>query len=389
MMTFLFVNNYFNLFAKADSGASQRSMSIIRALAKIGHVDVVSFVDDTLSNEPNVDVIYSQHIDMANNKKGRINQFLNLFCTRKPYAIFPENKQKSLIIEKIVERNKYDFIVVRYFYYACDCGLIKYSKQLLLDIDDDPKEVVLMSLDKINTWFRRLYYRSHAHTVQRVTKYAMKKVFKASYSSPGMSYPNSLFLPNIPVINKPVVGGDFSHMSNKILIVGWFRYYPNNEGLSHFITHIFPLIREHVRDAELDVVGKMDDVNLKSLCHTTEGVNQRGFVEDLKESYSSCKCVVVPIYKGTGTSVKLVEAFACGKAVVTTSVGKRGLHPSFQEGTDYLLADTDEEFANNVVKLLIDAELNEKTSKRAQKKVQTYYSEKAFNEIIHHMVFNN
>ena len=79
-MEFLFINNYFNLFGNADSGASQRSMCMIRALAKIGHVDIISFVEGTVSNEANVDVIYSKYIGKADNNNGRIARFIRLFC---------------------------------------------------------------------------------------------------------------------------------------------------------------------------------------------------------------------------------------------------------------------------------------------------------------------
>ena len=264
---------------------------------------------------------------------------------------------------------------------------MRYSNKLLLDIDDDPKDVVLMSLDKIDTLPRRIYYRMYANTVGRVTKYAMKRVFKAFYSSPGKTYPNALFLPNISFISEPTPTVNLLQLSNKILVVGWFRYFPNIEGLKHFIIHVFPLIRKMVSGAELEVVGKMDDNDLRTLCEITEGVNPRGFVEDLKLVYSGCKCVVVPIYKGTGTSVKLVEAFAYGKAVVTTSVGKRGLHPAFQEGVDYLLARSDEEFAQHVVKLLTDVDTNEKMRNRATTKYQVFYSEEAFDDILRNVVF--
>ena len=263
---------------------------MIRSLAKIGHVDVVSFVDNTISNLSNVEVIYSHNIDKAQRKSGLFEKAINLFIKRNQYAIYPENKQKSIILERIIKRANYDYIVVRYFYYACDCGLIKYSNRLLLDIDDDPRDVVLMSLDKIKTPLKRFYYRMYANTVSRVTKYAMKNVFKAFYSSPGREYPNALFLPNISVIGDKCITKDVSKLPHKILIVSWFRYYPNIEGLNHFIAHVFPIIKEHICDVELDVVGKMDDEKLKQLCHETEGVNLKGFVADLTEAYAGCKC---------------------------------------------------------------------------------------------------
>lgn len=381
-METLFVNNNYNLFAKADCGASQRSMGMIRALANLGHVDVISFVDETVSNVPNVDVLFSGFIDMAEYQESRFAKFKKMFCRRDPYAIYPENRRKSGIIDGIIAKKKYDYVVVRYLYYACDCGLLKYADRLVLDIDDDPKEVVLMSLDKIKSWRNKQYHRIYADTVKKVTNNTVKRVYKAFYSSPGKTYPNAVFLPNISLWSESVSNVKISKKPNKLLVVGWYRYYPNIEGLKHFIINVFPIIRKQVQDAELDVVGKMDDEDLRLLCKSTVGVNLKGFVEDLKGAYDDCKCVVVPIYKGTGTSVKLVEALACGRAVVTTPVGKRGLCPAFQEGVDYLPANSDEEFAQNVTRLLTNVELNEMMCESALKKVQLYYSEEAFNEIV-------
>lgn len=381
-MNILFVNNFYNLFAKADCGASQRSMCLIRALAKIGHVDVVSFVDETVSDEPNVDVVFSEIVEKEAHTENRLDKFFKLFCKRNPYAVYPINIQKSKIIDSFVANKKYDYIVIRYLYYACECGLLKYANQLILDIDDDPKEVVLMSLDKTKTWRNKQYNRLFANTVNRITRYVLEKVFRGFYSSPNKVYPNAVFLPNVSSFCVSSLDVDLPKNPHKLLVVGKYSYYPNVEGLERFIISVFPMIRKQIQDAELDVVGKMNDGELRSLCESTAGVNLRGFVEDIKNAYAGCGCVIVPLYKGTGTSVKLVEALACGKAVVTTPVGMRGLHPDFQEGVDYLLADSDEEFAHYVVRLLTDVEMNEKMVRSAFGKTRLHYSEEAFSEIV-------
>lgn len=379
-----------NLFAKADCGASQRSTCMIRALARNGHVDVVSFVDETISNLPNVDVVFSGHIDGELYPEGRkcddrIAKFLGLF-ERNPYAFYPENKQKSAIVESFVATGDYDLIVVHFFYQACDCGLLKYANRLVIDVDDDPKDKVLMLQDKVRTWRKRMYHRIYANRVEKVVKSTLGTVYKSFYSSPNNSYPNAVFLPNISsfTANKDSI---FAPQTHRILVVGLFLYYPNAEGLRHFVSHVFPQVRKQIADAELDVVGRMDD-ELKSFCKSVDGVNVRGWVEDLKEAYWNCICVIVPIYRGAGTCIKLVEAMALGKAVVTTPAGKRGLHPDFHEGIDYLSANSDDEFAKNVIRLLSDEELNRMMGQNALRKTQLYYSEESFGKVIDSALFS-
>lgn len=381
-MNILFVNNLFNLFANADSGASQRSMRFIRALALVGHVDVVSFVDDTVSNIPNVDVIYSKQIEKAAVENGGKKKLLRLFQTHNPYAIYPPQPDKERVLNDIISTHDYDIIVVRYIHFACDCGLLKYADKLVVDIDDDPKQVMLMSISNLGTIKNKLYHRLYANTIDRVSRNIISSVRGAFYSTPGMNYSNAHFLPNISIFQSPLETPIFENQKPTILMVGWFRYFPNINGLSHFIKNIFPIIKKAIPNVELDVVGNMDDENLHQLCLDTKGVNLKGFVEDLKEQYQKCHCVVVPLYQGTGTSVKLVEAMSLARTVVSTPIGIRGLNPAFVPNQDFYLAENDDEFANHVIYLLTHPIENIKMANSALAKVEKYYSEKMFNQTI-------
>ena len=113
-----------------------------------------------------------------------------------------------------------------------------------------------------------------------------------------------------------------------------------------------------------------------------EGVKIFGFVQNLTDAYKESRCVVVPIWHGTGTSVKLVEAMALNRAVVTTTMGVRGLHEAFLPDEDFLLADDDKLIAEKVVRLLKDESLSKQLSKSALAKIQMYYSTERFDEII-------
>lgn len=382
-MNILFVNNFNNLFEKADCGASQRSMCMLRALSQVGHVDVLSFVSDTVSNIPNVDVIYSKYIDSVPTQENRFSKFYRLFYANQPHKIYPINSEKKEIVVKTLSNGNYDLIVVRYIRYAVECGLLDYSDKLIIDIDDDQKQVVLMAFDKIKTLRNKLYNILYANTIDKLVKRIAKKVAHVYYSSPISHYPNSSFLPNISAYQSAIdtIGQNID--SRKILMVGRYDYYPNSEGLEHFINHIYPNIRSRINDAELHVVGKIFNEDLEKLCHQTEGVVVCGYVDDLVAKYAECGCAIVPIYYGSGTSVKLVEAMSLGCPTVSTKCGARGLHPDFLPNQDYMLANSDEAFANAVIRLLNDHALNNTISMNALSKTKSYYSTEAFNSIIH------
>ena len=381
-MNILFVNNAYNLFAKADCGASQRSMNFIRALRLVGHVDVVSFVDETVSNISDVNIVYSKHIENAVVSNNKVANILKLFPMLSLGIIYPQKQEKEKILDRIISQNKYDVIVVRYIRFACDCGLLKYANILYIDIDDGPKFGILNFISKDDGFGRQLYYKWYANAVDVACRRLVKKVKSAFYSTPNLNYQNACFLPNISVFQHSLHSPKFDNVPPTILMVGSFNYYPNVEGLHHFIKYIFPKIRRDVSNASLYVIGKMGDENLRTLCLNTDGVVSLGFVENLEEQYAKAHCVIIPIYKGTGTSVKLIEAMSLGRAVVTTPCGARGLNPEFVPNEDYLLAENDDDFARKVCYLLTHPAENNHMLQNAIQKIDKYYSQEMFDGII-------
>ena len=379
-MNILFVNNNYHLFAKADSGASQRSMRLIQALTHAGHVDVVSFADETVSNIERVDVIYSEVAERLDMSVGAFKKIIRLLFPTDTNDFYPVHHGKEKIIDEIITTRKYDIIVIRYIHFACECGLLKYADRLVIDIDDDPKQVLQMSFPNEEGILKRIYHRLYANAIDKISRKIIEKVRCAFFSTPNMNYHNAHFLPNISnphLLPPPNFSGN-----PIILMVGWFGYSPNIEGLRHFITNVYPKIRSIAPNAEFNVVGKMADERLRDLCVNTDGVNVLGFVENLEEEYKKAQCVVVPIYSGTGTSVKMVEAMSLGRAVVATLCGARGLNPAFIPNNDYYLAETDNDFAQKVSRLITHSVENLNMANNAYNKIGHYYSEEMFNDVV-------
>lgn len=127
----------------------------------------------------------------------------------------------------------------------------------------------------------------------------------------------------------------------RILFVGAGSYQPNEHGVAWFVKHVFPQIRD-VIPAVLDVVGPPPNRPVQA-----PGVTYRGYVPSLDDYYRDAHVAVVPIFFGSGTRGKIVEAMAYGTPVVSTTVGAEGLHVT--PGAHYLRADTVEEFVHALV----------------------------------------
>jgi len=129
----------------------------------------------------------------------------------------------------------------------------------------------------------------------------------------------------------------------RILFVGAGSYQPNEQGIAWFIENVFPNVRDAI-PAVFDVVGPPPNRPIRA-----RGVTYRGYVPSLDSFYRDAHVAIVPIFFGSGSRGKIVEAMAYGTPVVSTAVGAEGLHVKPDE--HYIGADTAEQFVTALVRL--------------------------------------
>lgn len=138
----------------------------------------------------------------------------------------------------------------------------------------------------------------------------------------------------------------------RILFVGTFGYFPNAEGVQWFVGEIWPLVKLDLgNDVELDLVGLNPTPAVLSLGEQ-EGITVAGNVPSVSPYYDVANIVIAPLLAGSGTRIKLIEAAALGRAIVTTSLGCEGL--GFVDGVHAEIADDPAEFARRVIALARD-----------------------------------
>lgn len=133
-----------------------------------------------------------------------------------------------------------------------------------------------------------------------------------------------------------------------LLFTGTMSYPPNVEAAHHFALEILPEVRREVPEAAFHVVGKAPTREVRGLA--SDGVRIHADVPDVRPYYRRASVVVVPLLQGGGTRIKILEAAACAKAVVTTTMGVEGL--DFRPPRELLVADGASGFASAVVELL-------------------------------------
>jgi glycosyltransferase involved in cell wall biosynthesis len=148
-------------------------------------------------------------------------------------------------------------------------------------------------------------------------------------------------------------------------------WYPNREALEFFVTGIFPRIRSQVPDVRFVVAGRNPPEEFRQRLGHIPGVEFTGTVSDTHAEIASAAGCVVPLRIGSGTRLKILEAAAMAKPVVSTRLGAEGLE--FRDGQEIALEDEPAAFADAVVKLLSAAPDRHRLGQAARKRVEQNY----------------
>lgn len=157
----------------------------------------------------------------------------------------------------------------------------------------------------------------------------------------------------------------------ELVFTGSMDYYPNEDGVRYFIAEILPLIRARSPDIGVTIVGRAPTGRL---CREAEAaaVTVTGRVADVRPYIASATVYVVPIRIGGGTRLKVFEALAMGKAVVSTSIGVEGL--PLGDGTHFLAADSPQAFADAVTGLVWDGEKRRRLGEAGRRLMEERYA---------------
>jgi polysaccharide biosynthesis protein PslH len=153
-----------------------------------------------------------------------------------------------------------------------------------------------------------------------------------------------------------------------LLFTGRMSYEPNADAVCYFAEQVLPLVRRECPQARLHIVGAAPPPRVSALA--SNAVVVHGQVADIRPYFATAEAVVVPIRTGGGTRLKLLEAAASGKAIVSTSLGAEGL--AFAAGRDLLIADAPATFAAAIVAVLGDGALRDTLGSHARARARQY-----------------
>jgi glycosyltransferase involved in cell wall biosynthesis len=177
--------------------------------------------------------------------------------------------------------------------------------------------------------------------------------------------PNSVTFPTL---------GDSDAAEPLLLFVGAMGYRPNAQAADSLVQEIWPAVRARVPTARLAIIGPGRE-HVASYHAADESVTFTGFVDDLQSWYRRARVVCCPIYHGGGTRVKIIEAAAYAKAIVSTRMGAEGL--KFEDEREIILRESPAELAQACVRLLGDPDAATRLGRAALQKARGIYERSA------------
>lgn len=171
---------------------------------------------------------------------------------------------------------------------------------------------------------------------------------------------------------------------DRLVFTGLMSYYPNSDAMLWFAREVWPLIVRAQPQARLDIVGADPPPEVRALADDAR-ICVTGRVEQVQPYLENADVVIVPLRRGGGTRLKILEAAAMQRPVVSTRVGAEGLD-DLRDGQHLLLRDTPQEFAHGVVTLLQDREQSRRLGNAARKVVEAHYDWTEIGRKFEHLV---
>ncbi len=180
-----------------------------------------------------------------------------------------------------------------------------------------------------------------------------------------VAYPNAVPWTN-PVPARPSPAG-----TPLIVFSGNFEYHPNIDAVRFLASEIWPEVQRRVPGARLRLVGRGDSF-IRHMVPQGSGIETSGYVADAMAEIAAADIVVAPLRAGSGTRVKILEAWAASRPVVATPLAAEGL--ILQEGTNILFASAPAQFAEHIARLASQPEERSRLGSSGRRTFEAHYT---------------
>jgi glycosyltransferase involved in cell wall biosynthesis len=160
-----------------------------------------------------------------------------------------------------------------------------------------------------------------------------------------------------------------NRVPNRLIMTGTLNYHPNIAAANYFVRRIFPEILRQNPSTHLQLVGANPHASIEALA--SPQIDVTGFVPSVADYLRQASIALAPVPYGSGIQIKVIEAFMTATPVVATPVALRGLDIRHEE--QVLIAESPQEFAAAVIRLLNDTELRQRLGQAGRRYVEQHH----------------
>jgi len=387
-----------------DFGGGQRSSLIYRALRSIGEIDVLLVcpahapdrTEEQTHGKPESLMEIVEPLKRGEFLPWKLLRGLapalvdkiayNLGRREIDYARDPK---VGAVLDRMLGKRPYDLIVGRHLKYLSKAGALNYTPTII-DVDDNELDLYRLIIEDPSTgWLRRAVLKERVKTLSRIVPNLMAQCSGLWVSKeedrriPGCE--RAAVLPNIPyglASSNPAGPLPPSPNTKVILFVGMLSYIYNAQGIATFLADAWPAIRQAHPDAIFRLVGSRLSEHDRERWALIPGVQVFGYVEDLRDAYRDCTFVVVPIWSGGGTNIKVPEALMHGRTCVISRPAHRGYTNVLLDGESLLVGGSSREIAGHCIELLKNPQRCATLAERGAAMVAKVFSFDSFSKVV-------
>jgi sugar transferase (PEP-CTERM/EpsH1 system associated) len=368
-----------------DSGGKIRSYNILRELACQHSITFFSFyAAHENDSHPDLKNIFDRVVCMplvlpASKSRSEMLDYAVRFFSSQPYGITKYcRREVRQSLSGLLKQEQYDVIICDFLMPAgvlpwdCSTPKVIFTHNVEAMIWRRHYDVAASPIWKAISWWE---WRKMEAAERRYLRLA-DRVLTVSETDRD-SFASFLEAAKLAVIPTGVDVDYFQPMPveevpDSLVFTGSMDWLPNEDGIFYFVETVLPLIRQQCPQVSLEVVGRNPSRKLQALAETEKSLHLTGWVEDIRRFLARSAVCIVPLRIGGGTRLKIFEAMAMGKPVVSTTIGAEGL--PVQSGKNILFADTPQDFAASVLSLLRDSNQRRQLGTAARTLVEENYS---------------
>lgn len=312
----------------------------------------------------------------------RLGQLYAILSDHSYYSTFKQNRLMQEAIDRLLSKESVDIVLTEgptsgAFRYDCDAVRI-------LDAHNIEYDILRRMWLQAHSPVRRLYYRHEYKKFLREEIEICRRQDAIILTSPRDQEILRADVPGVPSCVVPNgVDSNYFHPSDNtpepwsLVFTGMMGYVPNYDGMFYFLDEIFPRILKAIPQTKIYIVGNRPPKSLQR--RASDSVIVTGYVGDVRPFVWRSSAYVVPLRMGGGTRLKVLEAMAMKKPVVTTSIGCEGIDVT--DGTTVLIRNDPHQFADTVVMLLRSAKVRERLTRNAFELIRAKYEWSVIGEI--------